>query len=69
MTKGNNEFKIQQDYEKDLDNICSECKEKCERADICFHFFFPRDPIFQSTCRMITTCIWKSKGLDRSKRW
>ena len=30
MTKDNKEFEIQQDYKKDLDDICSECKEKCE---------------------------------------
>ena len=30
MTKDNNESEILQDYKKDLDNICSECKEKCE---------------------------------------
>ena len=30
MTKDNKEFEIQQDYKKDLDDICSECIEKCE---------------------------------------
>ncbi len=30
MTKYNNDFEIEDDYKKDLDNICSECNEKDE---------------------------------------
>ena len=30
MTKDNDEFKMQNDYKKDLDNICDECKDEHE---------------------------------------